>query len=298
MEARLDHLDWSLIQSFLAVADEGSLSAAARRLGASQPTLGRHVRALELALGAELFLRRPRGLELSEAGQALITAARAMGDAAAQFERSADGRQGALKGTVRITASEAVSCWHLPAIIADIRKAEPEIEIELVPTDESRNLLYREADIAVRMFRPTQLDVVTKRLGQIEIGLFATHDYLAGRAPIRSPEDLAELEWVGYDASPAIIEGMIRAGLQVDRHFFATRCDHNIAYWALVQAGLGVGFGQVCIAAQDPRMVRIDLPIDVPTLPVWLTAPEAIRHTPRIERVWDMLTEGLAPLMA
>ncbi len=298
MDISPSRLDWSLIQSFLTVADEGSLSAAARKLGASQPTLGRQIRSLEVALGADLFLRRPRGLELSDAGEALITAARAMGEAAAQLQRAADGRQTGLEGTVRITASEAMSYWHLPAILADIRREEPRIQLELVPSDESRNLLYREADIAVRMFRPTQLDLVVKHLGDIELGLFATRDYLASRAPIITPEDLLQHDWVGYDADPSIIDGMQVAGFPVDRSFFGVRCDNNPTYWALVQAGLGLGFGQVCVAQKLPDLVRIDLPAEIPSLPVWLAAPQAIRHSPRIARVWDMLAKGLAPLMA
>lgn len=298
MGTPLDRLDWSLIQSFLTVADEGSLSAAARKMGASQPTLGRQIRSLERALGSELFLRRPRGLELSEAGEALIAAARAMGDAAAQLHRAADGRRAGLDGSVRITASEATSFWHLPAILAEIRRAEPRIELEVVPSDESTNLLYREADIAVRMLRPTQLDLVTRYLGDLELGLYATKAYLADKPPVERPEDLINLDWVGYDTNPAIVEGMKDAGFPVDRHFFGTRCDNNLTYWALVEAGLGLGFGQVCVAERMPDLARIELPVEIPNLPVWLAAPEAIRHVPRIARVWDMLADGLTPLMA
>ena len=294
----LRSLDWSLIQSFVAVAEEGSLSAAARRLELSQPTLGRQIRAMEDGLGTQLFSRQPRGLSLSEEGAAMIDPARAMAEAAARLNLAAEGRQASLSGTVRITASEMTAQAHLPAIIRRIREEEPEIEVEIVASDESRNLLYREADIAVRMFQPTQLDIVARHLGDLETAAFAARSYLDTRPPITDIASLVAHDWVGFDASPLIIDGMGQAGIEVDRHFFGTRCDHNATYWALVVAGCGIGFGQVAVAAQCPEVVRIPLPAPVPPLPVWLAAPEAIRHTPRIARVWDMLAEGLQPLLA
>ena len=137
MDAPLAALDWSLVQAFLAVAEEGSLSGAARALGASQPTLGRQIRAIERQLGADLFHRRPRGLEPTATGAALIGPARAMRDAVQQIALTAAGREARMAGTVRITASVAMSMHHLPRIVAAIRAAEPEIRIELVPSDES-----------------------------------------------------------------------------------------------------------------------------------------------------------------
>src|SRR5690606_5859110 len=143
-------IDWTLYQSFLAVAEEGSLSAAARRLGQSQPTLGRHIRALEQGLRAELFRRVPRGLELTEAGALLVGPARAMAENAARLARIADGRQETLSGTVRLTASTVVAHYLLPRVLAELRQSEPEIQIEIVATDTTENLLFREADIALR----------------------------------------------------------------------------------------------------------------------------------------------------
>jgi len=296
MDIESRRLDWSLVQAFIAVAETGSLSAAARRLGLSQPTLGRQIRTLEDRLGAELFLRRPRGLDLSDAGTALIGPAREMGEAAARLRLAAEGHDESLSGTVRITSSVAMAQWHLPAIIARIRRDEPEIEIELVPSDESRNLLYREADIAIRMFRPTQLDLVARKLGEVPLGLYAAGDYLADKPPVTDMQDLLALDWVGYDTSPLLVDGMRAAGLDVDRQFFRTRCDDNATYWALMRAGCGVGIAQTSVAEQYTDLIRIDLAVQLPSLPVWLAAPEAIRHAPRIARVWDMLAEGLKPL--
>ena len=160
-------LDWSYIRSLLAVAETGSLSAAARKTGQSQPTLGRHIKAVEMALGTDLFVRNSGGLQLTEAGLSLLEPAREMAHAYARLTTQAAGRDAAVAGTVRITASVVVSQYLLPPIIAEIRRREPDIEIELVPSDTTENLMFREADIAVRMFRPTQLDVVARKIADI-----------------------------------------------------------------------------------------------------------------------------------
>jgi DNA-binding transcriptional LysR family regulator len=302
MHKRMDKnshtLDWSLAAAFLAVAETGSLSAAARRLGATQPTIGRQIKAMEQQLGAELFHRISRGLTLTATGAQLVEPARAMRDASNQITLRAAGQSATLKGTVRITASMATSAYHLPEIIADIRAAEPEIEIELAPSDESSNLLFREADIAVRMYRPRQEDLITQHIGNIPFGIFAAKSYLKRRGPLTTPAQIRDHDIVGYDADTSIIDGMRDASIPVDRHFFKVRCDDFIVYWNLVRAGCGIGFAQRSVGLADPDMIEIDLGLPIPELPIWLTAHEAMRHTPRIRRVWDMLATGLAPLVS
>lgn len=298
MPHALTNTDWSLIQAFLTVAEEGSLSGAARALRASQPTLGRQIKALEHQLGAELFERRARGLELTETGAALVTPARAMRDAMGQIALTAAGQSAQIEGTVRITASVMTSLYHLPEIIAKIRLEEPAIAVELVPSDDSRNLLYREADIAVRMYRPTQLDLVTQHIGDIPLVVCAAKSYLARKGALSSPADLAGHDFVGYDTNTAIIEGFAELGIKVTRDFFKVRCDDHSTYWNLVRAGCGIGFAQGQIATIDPEIVQIDPGVVIPPLPIWLTAHEAMRHTPRVRRVWDLLAEGLKPLVS
>ena len=298
MDKMAQPLDWSLAQAFLAVAETGSLSAAARKLNTTQPTIGRQIKAMEQQLGADLFHRAARGLTLTETGAQLVEPASTMRDAVNQMTLRAAGQSASLKGTVRITSSVATSVYHLPQIIADIRLAEPEIEIELVPSDESRNLLFREADIAVRMYRPTQEDLIAQHIGDIPLGVFAAQSYLARKGGLTDPSQIQNHDIVGYDNDTAIIDGMRDAGIPVDRHFFKVRCDDNIAYWNLVRAGCGIGFAQTSLGHDDPEMVEIDLGFPLPALPIWLTAHEAMRHTPRIRRVWDMLATGLAPLVS
>lgn len=298
MDRTLGSLDWSLVQAFLAVAEKGSLSAGARELGTSQPTLGRQIKAIEEQLGAELFRRQPRGFALTQTGADLVGPAKAMRDAVRQIALTAAGQQARLEGTVRITASAAFSVMHLPSIIARIRKLEPQVAIELVPSDDTRNLLYREADIAVRMYRPTQLDLITQNIGEIPLGVFAARSYLIERGTPKTISDLSAHDFVGYDSNTSIIEGFADAGIKIDRDFFKTRCDDNIAYWELVRAGCGIGFAQADVGRNDPEIAEIDFGIPLPTLPIWLTAHEAMRHTPRIRRVWEILVEGLRPLVS
>lgn len=298
MDKSLDKLDWSLVQAFLAVAETGSLSGAVRVLGTSQPTLGRQIKLIEAQLGVELFHRQPRGFALTETGAALVAPAQAMREAVREISLKAAGRQTQLEGTVRITASVAFSVYHLPQIIAEIRALEPQIAIDLVPSDSTSNLLYREADIAIRMYRPTQLDLITKHLGDMPLSVFAAKSYLDARGRPQTMMDLLEHDIVGYDVSNDIVAGFQDAGADVTRDFFKTRCDDNIAYWQLVRAGCGIGFGQTIIGRADPTVEELDVGLALPVLPVWLTAHEAMRQTPRIRRVWTLLEQRLKPLVS
>ena len=291
-------LDWSLVQTFLAVGESGSLSEAARRLNISQPTAGRQVKQMEEALDVTLFHRQARGLSLTEAGTALMPHARTMAESLNALSLAAAGRSEKLSGPVRITASVFTSQVHLPPIIARLRQEEPEISIDLVPTDRSENLLYREADIAVRMYQTEQLDIVTKYIGEIELGLYASKDYIARRGRLTDIARFFEHDVVGYDRSDLILKGMRDFGLEVQRDWFATRTDHQTVYWELVRAGCGIGFAQCLFADADPKVERLLPDIPMPTLPVWLAAHEAMRNTPRIRRVWDALAEGLRPCVS
>lgn len=298
MDASTDKLDWALVQSFLAVAETGTLSAAARQLGASQPTLGRQIKAIEQQLGEELFVRQARGLALTEAGERLVPAARDVRDAINRISIIAAGQQQSLRGTVRITASELVSHTHLPSILADIRSAEPQIELELAPSDSTENLLFREADIAIRMYQPEQLDLVARQLGYLEIGAFAATRYLEQHGRPTTIEEFASHQFVGYDRNEQIIAGMRSAGFNIDRHFFHTRCDNQIVYWELVRQGCGIGFSQKSIADNDPLVEQIPLDFPIAPLPVWLTAHKVMQSTPRIKRVWNLLRDGLQQVLS
>lgn len=292
--------DWSLWQAFLAVADTGSLSAAAVRLGLTQPTLGRQIKRLEADLGLSLFTRVARGLIPTETAQMLIPRARALSEAAQALALVAAGQDAGPGGTVRITASRMVALHLLPPIIAALRADHPDLQIELVPSDTTENLLFRAADIALRMYRPRQLDIITRHLGDIPLCLCAAHSYLARHGAPVSAADLLHHRFVGYDRSDAILDGMRAAGLPATRAMFAVRCDDQPTYWELVRAGAGLGFGQRPMVQATPGVVVLPLPdgITIPALPVWLATPAELRRVPRVALVWDRLADALAPSLS
>lgn len=294
----LKSIDWSLIRTFLAVAETGSLSAAARKTGSSQPTIGRHIRSIEEACASELFHRHARGLELTELGRALLPEARKMQEAMQGFAIAAAGASQSLSGVVRITASVFMAQYVLPEIIAEMRYAEPDIQIELVASDSSENLLFREADIAVRMYRPTQLDMIARPLGEISLGLYASEVYAARAGLPQIPAELQEHDLIGYDRNDLMIRSMREAGWPVTRDWFNIRCDNQSVYWALVIAGGGIGFCQNNVARATSGIVEVMPDLTLPKLPVWLTAQQTMRHTPRVSRIWDLLVEGLAPFVS
>lgn len=298
MADSLSSLDWSLVRTFLAVADCGSLSAAARKLGASQPTLGRQIRQLEIELGQVLFQRQPKGLNLTENGRAMIEPARRMQMAMSEIELTAAGQQSQVEGSVRITASDMVSLYILPPILARLRQREPGISIDIVSSDSTENLLFREADIAVRMYRPEQLELVARHLGDLELGMYASCDYLERAGRPHTVKDLLSHPLIGYDRNEEIIRGMQERGLPATRDWFTYRCDNHPVIWELIRAGCGIGFGQASMAKADPLIEEIALEMDIPKLPVWLATHNALRHTPRIALVWEALAEGLAPSLS
>lgn len=298
MDTPLSNLDWSLMQTFLAVAETGSLSAAARRLGSSQPTVGRHVQALEDSLGVTLFHRQSHGMSLTDAGAALVPEAQVMRTAASKIALGAAGTSQSLAGTVRVTASVFVSHHVLPGVFARLRIAEPEIELELAPSDLAENLLFREADIAIRMFRPEQLDVITRHLGEVRFAMFASTNYLARRGRPESIADLRNHDLVGFDRDETMLRGFREHGLDIDRHSFATRCDAQAVYWELVKAGCGIGFCQTNVGRTTPGVEELPLNLLIPPLPIWLTAHEAMRRSARVRRIWDLLVQELEVLVS
>ena len=288
-------LDWTLVRAVLAVAETGSLSAAARELGQSQPTLGRQIKAAEAALGTALFDRHARGFSLTPFGQSLLPAMRHMQEGARALSLAAAGQDVGEAGTVRVTASEFVSAFLLPDILVALRRRHPEIQVDLVPSDATENLLFHEADLALRMYRPTQLDMVTRHLGDLQMGLFATQDYLSRRGTPTSEEDFVTHDMLGYDRDDRIIRGMQDLGIAATRDFFAFRCDDQVTYWHCVEAGMGIGVGQAAVARRNPKIRQVLPELALPRLPVWLTAHESLRPLPRVAKVWDALATGLAP---
>jgi DNA-binding transcriptional LysR family regulator len=286
-------LDWNLIRSFVAVAETGSLSAAARRIGVSQPTLGRHIAELEAALGVALFRRGRSGYDLTESGMALVERGRAVGEQAAAFARLAEGRTEAISGTVRITASEIIAAYVLPEMTARLAVAEPDIEVEIVASNRVENLLRRDADIAIRMTEPAQLDLVARRIADLPLVACAARSYLARKGRPERPEDLLDHELVGFDRGTELIEGFAAMGVGIDRHAFRFRSDNQIVLWEALKAGNGIGFGQAALVAREPLLEAILPALRLPVLPMWLAMHRDVRTSARIRRVADFLHDEL-----
>ncbi|WP_316013778.1 LysR family transcriptional regulator [Roseobacter sp. HKCCA0434] len=281
-------MDPRLVIPFLAVVEQGSLSAAARVLGSSQPTLGRQMREMEAAVGAPLFDRHAQGLTPTARALALVPPAQAMRDAQRRLNLVAAGGEEAVAGTVRVTASKLVAHHLLPPVLVRLREVAPEVQVELVPSDSTQNLLFREADIALRMYRPTQADVIAKKLADLPLALYAARSYVARRG-MPGPDAIEAHDWVGYDRSTLMIDGMAALGIAVARETFALRCDDHATCWELVRAGGGIGATQAAIGDADPGVMRVLEDYALPSLPLWLTAARALRQSARIRLVYDHL---------
>lgn len=291
--------DWSLIRSFLAALDQGSLLGAARQLKTSQPTLGRHIAELESQWGVVLFERTGRGLVPTATALQLAESARAMEAGALQLSHTLTGSQSQTTGTVRITASVPVAVHLLPPILAQMRLTLPDIQVELVSSNQVSNLLRREADIAVRMVRPEQGTLVAKKIGSVGVGAYAHRSYLARSSPLRQPADLLQHALIGNDTDPSILRGFQALGYPITREAFMLRTDDFIVQWQAVRAGLGIGFLADYMARTDPDVLPVLADaLQIPALPMWLAVHREVRTNQRIRAVYDVLAEALPQALA
>jgi DNA-binding transcriptional LysR family regulator len=285
--------NWDGLRTFAEVARDGSLSGAARRLGLTQPTVGRHIDALEAALGLTLFARSPRGLTPTPAALALEPHVEAMAAAAAALARTASGEAAADRGAVRVTASEIVGVEVLPPMLAAFHAEHPGIAIELALTNRTQDLARRDADIAVRMVRPTQSGLVARRIGSSRISLFAHRDYLARFGEPRSLADLAGHCFIGFDRDNSTFRAAGDFARSMTRESFGLRCDSDLAQLAALRAGVGIGGCQDNIARRMPELVSVLPNAFHYALEVWLVMHEGLKATRRVRLLFDHLATGL-----
>ena len=285
--------DWNLARSFLAVLETGSLSAAARELGSSQPTVGRQIYAIEEQLGVTLFNRTGRELVPTPAAFNIAEKARSMQAAAAQMTMTAAGHSEALSGTVRITASEVVATYILPRIIGALLSQEPGLEVELVATNSTENLLLREADIAIRMHQPMQADLIARKIGDLPIGIFAHQDYLDRNGHPRTIEELGRHVFIGYDKSEQMIRGVRAIIEDVDRHDFRLRTDNQVTYVEAIAAGAGLGAAAQISVKGRSGVVRLVKDLEIPPMPMWIAAHQELKTSALVRRVFDRLAKEL-----
>ena len=287
---------WDLYRTFDAVLREGSLSGAARALGLTQPSVARHVDALEAAIGRRLFLRTQRGLSPTEAAIELGPYAEMMASTSAAFLRTSQAAAGEVRGTVRISASEVVGTVHLPAILTKLRRAHPSLAFELVLSNALDDLLQRKADVAIRMVRPEQQALVARRVGIIPVGLFARRDYLERRGAPATFAELPKHDLIGYDVETPSIRAIARHYPMLGRDSFSLRVGNDVAQLFAIRAGFGIGFCQVPIGGGDPDLVRVlegDFQIDLET---WVVMHEDLKGSAGCRVVFDALVEGMSAI--
>jgi len=289
-------IHWDHWRSFIAVVEAGSLSGAARALGLTQPTVSRHVDLLEESIGAMLFLRAPQGMSLSDLGQQMLPEARAMAASAAALERVASAPPEAARGVVRLGASAVVGAEVLPAILAPLLATHPGLAVELALSSRNDDLLRREADLALRMVRPTQSGLVARKLADVRIGLYAHADYLKREGTPRTRNELADHILIGPDSDPAALEGFAQAGIPRSR--IRLRCDNEAAQINATRAGLGIGVIQAGIARRDHGLRPVLEGEIAFTLECWLVLHPDLRDSTRVRLLADHLAEHLPRALA
>ena len=286
-------LCWDHIRTFSEVAKQGSLLAASRHLGLTQPTVGRHIDLLEEGLGFPLFTRGREGMRLTDKGADLVATADEMTGTAADFVRVASGLEERIEGTIRISANEIFGALLLPGMIAEFMADNPMIEVEIDVSNEATNLLQRDADIAIRMFRPTQNDLVARKIRDLPLGLYAHERYLERCPAPQTVEDLNQHVLVGQDRSPSLIAAFGAVGLRLAPNEFQFRCDSIIAGISAVRGGIGIGPLHVGMASHWPGVVQVLPYLPVPSLELWLACHADVRHNKRIRMVMDFLADRM-----
>lgn len=295
MDKPTPDLDWNHARALLATVEAGSLSAAARRLGLTQPTLGRQVAALEHTLGVTLFDRVGKTLVLTQAGQELISPLRAMGEAADRLALMASLQSQAIEGLVRVTASDAFAYYVLPALAEKLRTVAPGIVLDVLASNEVEDLLRRKADIAIRHVQPRQPELIARRCADDTARLYATPRYLDRLGRPRTADGFAAADFVGYSGSTEVMLNELRAhGLPLSERNFPLRSNSGLVAWRWVQRGMGIGVMLDAVARATPEVEEAWPDFAGVAVPTWLATHRELRTSRRIRLVFDLLAEQLS----
>lgn len=285
--------DWNQLRAFLATIETGSLSAAARSLGLTQPTLSRQVAALEGDLGVMLFERVGRSLVLTAAGTELAASVRDMGEAARRVSLAASGQSQSIAGLVRISASDVVAAYLLPAALKSLHEIAPSIEIDVVAANTVSDLMRREADIAIRHVRSTQPDLVAKRLPDTTARLYAAKDWLDRHGRPAAGADLAGTSLIGYTETGDLVAGLNARGLPVTQASFRWTTGSVVVAWEMIRQGLGPGVMFSLVADVDASVEPVLPEIEPFPVPMWLATHRELHTSRRIRLVFDFLADAL-----
>ena len=295
MSVQFRGFDWNQARAFLATVEAGSLSAAARSLGLTQPTLGRQVAGLEQDLGLLLFERVGRSMVLTQAGRELVEHVRGMGELASRISLTASGQSQSVEGLVRITASDIVSAYVLPPILERIAGLAPGIEIEVVASNEINDLMRREADIAIRHVSPAQPDLIAKRCPDTRARLYAASSYLDEIGRPASGADLAGAGFIGFSGrNDELIAELNTRGVPVTMRNFRWTTTSALVAWAMVRQGLGIAAMMEVAAVSCPDVEVVWPGFEPIPVAVWLATHRELRTSRRIRLVFDLLGEMLS----
>lgn len=286
------NFDWNHAKAFLATAETGSLTAAAKVLNQSQPTLSRQVNALEKSLGVILFERNNKGFKVTPVGLELLNYVKNMADEANIIQLMATGQSSTLEGSICISATETMSVYILPPILKKLRKLEPSINIELIAEDAFSDLGSRESDIAIRFIRPTQDELIAKKISNIHVQLYATPEYLASIGNPDLPEKFKNAHFLNINQGDAI-EMLNNKGFRLSSSTFPVNAPNMIVYWELVKQGVGVGFMSFDIGEKEPSVKRVINNLPPIEGEMWLVTHRELRFSKRIKRVYDFLAKEL-----
>lgn len=281
------------MRAFLTTAEGGSLSAAARTLGLTQPTLSRQVAALEAELGILLFERIGRSLVLTTAGMELLEHTRAMGEAANRVSLAASGQAQSIEGRVRITASDVFSAHVLPPVLRQLRQQAPKLEIDVVAANDIRDLMRREADIAIRHIRPEQPDLIARLVAEATAHFYASSDYLDRRGRPETLADLAAHDFISFGDTDEMLKHYLPLGLPVSRDNFRIGSQSGVVAWEFTRQGFGITAMGDEVAEATPGIERILPDMDAIRFPVWLTTHREVHTSRRIRLVFDLLADFL-----
>lgn len=290
----MNKMDWDDIRFFLAAARTGSLAAASRQLGSHQPTVGRRIDGLEKRLGVRLFQRHAQGLTLTEEGQRIMQAAESMGEAAATLQRASSFEDEDIRGSVRIAAPSGLAMHVIAAKLPQFHERFPNLDVVLQPSVSSADLTHGEADVAVRLYRPTAGELVVRRAGNMGFGLYGSPDYLQQHGTPQNTADLPQHYFIGYGEQLRHLEESCWLESITEGARYLLRSDDTHTRLAATESGVGLAVLPHVLAQRSSQLQRVLKTEDAPLKTIWLVVHRDLRHMTRVRAVLDWLDEVFA----
>jgi DNA-binding transcriptional LysR family regulator len=294
----LQTASWDWIKSFVAVAEHGSVLAAAQHLQTNPATVSRQIAALEKSMSLELFVRSRQGMKPTLPAMQFLEPARAMHAAMYKLSLGAASKDEKVQGLVRISVSVSLAHFVLPELLDVFRSQHSGIQFEVTATDSVSNLSQREADIAIRLMQPEQQDLIAKRVGYLSTGLYASQRYVSRRGvPTMDPNSLIQHDFLDVAPQNPLRAGFTKAGFsQINQRIICATSDHASA-WQMLRAGLGIGSGLAIVAERDSQIVSVLPEASLPKFPVWLVTHRELKTQARLRLVMDYLAQALKSLV-